>query len=87
MDKSKRKLEHTSKEMEMKTQLLKFVGCGKTVLRGKFTVIQNYLKKQETNKQKSQTTNLTRYLKESGRKRTTDNAQSQQKETENNKYR
>ena len=36
------------------------MGCSKAVLRGKFIAIQSYLKKQE----KSQTNNLTLYLKQ-----------------------
>ena len=51
----------------------------KAVLRGKFIVIQAYLKK----KKKSQTTNLTLHLKDLGRKRRMNKAQNQQKEGNN----
>ena len=61
MIKSKRKSENTLSQLKMETQLPKNLrGTAKAVLRGKFIVIQAYLKKQE----KSQINNLTLCVKE-----------------------
>ena len=60
--------------------------AAKAVLRGAFSDTGLPQETRNQKKEKSQATNLTHHLKELGRKRTTNNAQSQQKEKENNKY-
>ena len=60
MRKSKRKFKNTLRQMTMKTHHTKSEMYQKAGLRGKFIVIQAFLRKQE----KSQINNLTYHLKE-----------------------
>ena len=57
---NKEELKNSRKQMIMKIQQFKICGTAKAVLRGKYIVIQAFLKKQE----RSQIHNLTLHLKE-----------------------
>ena len=59
MKKSKRKSENTMRQMKIRQNLQNLWDTVKLVLRGKFIVIQAYLKKQEI----SEINNLTHHLK------------------------